>query len=290
MAENLIGSLGDAFDWTVSPHLNVIAVMEEAQTARQCLTVAALASKIEPNAILSALHIQVDPLRIMTAPEEISLQHLRVRWEGTSRERADQVHRAFDQWIAFSGHRNAKWLERVGTVEATLAKEAQSADLVVIARPHNLDANDAFHAAIFDTGKLVLFVPEPAARRYEFNRHVAIAWKPRPQARRAVQQSMRWLRSASRVTVIGVDEPESSHDMAEVIGILGGNGIVADIRHIKSSSGEHVAERILRETEEIGANVLVMGAYRFGMIVEWVFGGVTRGIVSKAELPILMMH
>jgi len=35
---------------------------------------------------------------------------------------------------------------------------------------------------------------------------------------------------------------------------------------------------------------VVMGAYRFGMIAEWFFGGVTREILHNASIPIFLMH
>lgn len=268
-------------------HLNVLAVIEEAQTARQCLTLAAMACRIDRDAELTALHIEVDPAHISTAPEEISIQRLRVRSEGTSEERARQAHQAFDQWRAFTGCRNAKWLEMTGMVERTLGQQAGFADLLALARPHNLDSGDALHAAIFDTGKLVLFVPPPASRQHAFNDHVVVVWRSNAATERALQHSMPWIRGANRVTILCVDEAQPGSDALEM---LRDEGIAPEFHQSQTVSGEHAGQRVLREATEIGADLLVVGAYRFGMILEWVFDGMTHRILSDTELPVLLMH
>lgn len=274
-------------DFHQDSHLNVLAVIEEARTARSCLTVAAMACRVDPNASLTVLHVEVDPSRIFTAPEEISIQHLRTKIEGTAQERAMQAHQAFDQWVSFSGCQSARWIQMTGMVEETLRREAGFADLVAVARPHNLDSGDALHGAIFDTGKLVLFVPEPASRRQVFNDHVAIVWRPNAATRRALHHAMPWIRAASRVTVLCDDEANPAAEAAEM---LRAEGVMPIIRQCRVVSGEHLGARVLRESSEIHADVLVVGAFRFGMILEWMFDGMTHRILSDTELPVLLMH
>jgi nucleotide-binding universal stress UspA family protein len=289
-AGSAIATKRDPIDSAATSNLSIFAVIEEAATARRCLSAAALAAGVAPNGTVSALHIEVDPARIITAPEEISLQTMREAREGTSHERATLARRMFDFWIATNATTTATWLTKVGTVEPTLTKEAQNADLIVIARPHNMDSADALHAAIFDSGKLVLFVPDSPGQQSHLYHHIAIAWKARPQALRAVQQSLRWLRAADRVTVIAADERDIPNEMDDLTQFLSSQGIAPDVRSVKTSSKEHVADCILREADAIGADSIVMGAFRFGMIVEWVFGGVTREILERSKLPIFMMH
>ena len=42
------------------------------------------------------------------------------------------------------------------------------------------------------------------------------------------------------------------------------------------------------EAEAIGADLLVMGAYSQSRVRERVLGGVTRAIMDRADLPVLM--
>jgi nucleotide-binding universal stress UspA family protein len=184
---------------------------------------------------------------------------------------------------------NAGWLEKVGTVESVLVRETQGADLIVISRPHNIDSSDALHAALFHTG-LVLYVPDVPGRVISLHRHMAIAWKPRAQALRAVQRSLPWLQTADSVSIIVVEEPDTLSDMHDLIQVLSAHGIAPVVRSVAPLPKEHVADCILREAEVIGADSLVMGAFRFGMVMEWFFGGVTREILERSKLPIFLMH
>ncbi|CAM5285116.1 hypothetical protein ATER59S_00455 [Aquamicrobium terrae] len=279
------------FDATPAPvenkALRVIAVVEQAETTRQCLALAAEATRGMSGATLTVLHIEADPTRIVSAPEEISLQRLRIPEEGTSRDRAMRVHQTFDQWVAFSGNTTATWLHVAGSVEATLRQEARAADLIVIARPHNLDSGDALHAAIFDTGKLVMYVPERAAGRRVFIEHLAIIWRPDMPTRRAVHHSMPWLRAAGRVTVLSPDDAGSNDEVSQM---LNAEGVLHDMHRHNHTAGDHIGTELLREAHEINASGLIIGAYRFGMVLEWLFDSMTQRILTETTLPILMMH
>jgi len=266
----------------------ILAVLEEARTAWQCLIVAAEAASIAPDATVTALHIEADPSRIFTSPEEVSLQHLRVPEEGTSYDRALRVRQVFDRWVAFGGSKTVGFLHRAGPVEATLDREAQAADLIVVARPHNLDSGDALHAALFDTGKPVLFVPDGAARRRAFTEHLAVVWRADMPTRRAIRHAAPWLRSATRVSVIRVDEACPVDEALRMLRDEGASPEVCD--QGGGPQGEHAGARILRQAGEIHASGLVMGAYRFGMMLERLFDSTTSQIFSATELPLFAMH
>jgi nucleotide-binding universal stress UspA family protein len=47
---------------------------------------------------------------------------------------------------------------------------------------------------------------------------------------------------------------------------------------------------ILAQARELGADLLVKGAYTQSRIRELIFGGATRHILEHAELPVLMAH
>lgn len=267
----------------------VVAVIEEAATARRCLTVAQRAAELANCLPLSALHICVDPARLTAAPEEIDLQKMRELDEGSANDRRAQARRVVDAWTLFSGAQ-VKWLEHVGDIASSLIAETKEAALIAIARPHNLDSSDALQAAIFNTGRPVLFVPTEGTLPAMLGEHVVVAWKPRTQARKAVTRTMPWLHAAKRVTIVAVDEPKATQDCAEVVELLKAQNISAAVRHVRTEQGQHIAARILSEAEAVKADSIVMGAFRFGQIFEWVFGGVTHEVLNHTRLPIFMTH
>jgi enolase len=268
---------------------DVVAVIEEASTARRCLTVAQRAAELGGNVPLSALHICVDPAKLIAAAEEIDLQKMRELKEGTAQERLRQARYVFEGWLAFSGAR-VKWLEHVGDVTSSLIAEVKGAALITVAQPHNLDSADALHAAIFNTGRPVLFVPSEGVLPATLGEHMVIAWKPRTQARKAILRTTPWLRAAKHITIVAVDETEAAQDCAEVLGLLKDQGISADVRHVRTEPGQHIGARLLSETEALAADSIVMGAFRFGQIFEWVFGGVTHEVLRHTRVPVFMMH
>jgi nucleotide-binding universal stress UspA family protein len=270
--------------------LTVFAVVEEATGARECLTLAALASRARPQSTIVALHIQVDPNVARIQPEEISLQRMREANEGTSAERARQVRRIFDYWAATEPSIHAVWKENIGSVEPTLRAVVAGADLIVIAQPHNLDGTDAFHAAIFGTGKLVLFVPHHPSRTQRFGQHLAIAWNGSPPAFNAVQKSLPWLCAADKVSVLSAHKQGHASNIPDITPLLVAHGIAPSIRNVRLWAGESAGHELLKAADEIGADALVMGAYRFGMVVEWLLGGASRDILEQSVLPIFMAH
>jgi nucleotide-binding universal stress UspA family protein len=269
--------------------LTIIAVLEEITSVSTTLSAATLASLASRNASLIALHIEVDPDRIVTAPEEISLQHMRERYEGTAPKRADEIKHRFDMWQARNPNEAVSWRLRVGTLNDTLPPETHSADLLVLTRPHNMDASDAFHAALFDAKKLVLFAPEKLADP-TIGEHIVVAWKPRQQALRAVVAALPWLKAAGRVTVVAADEPTESFELDQLAPLLKQHSIAFEFAPTSVQETEHPADAILRQAAAVGADSVVMGAFRFGMIAEWIFGGVTREMIYKSQLPLFLMH
>ncbi|CAM5459913.1 Enolase [Afipia felis] len=267
----------------------VVAVIEEASTAHRCLTVAAHAAQLAGNLPLLALHICLDPHKIVAAPEEIDLQEMRELKEGTADERRRQVRNAFDAWSAESPI-PAKWLEHTGEITASLIADIKNAILIAVAQPHNLDSADALHTAIFNTGRPVLFVPTDAVLPPALGDHIAIAWKPRTQARKAVMRTIPWLKAAKRVTIVTVDEAEIMTDCAEVLALLKQHDISAQIRSVRTQPGQHIGRRLLSEIDAISADAIVMGAFRFGQIFEWVFVGVTHEVLRNTRVPVFLMH
>jgi nucleotide-binding universal stress UspA family protein len=124
----------------------------------------------------------------------------------------------------------------------------------------------------------------------QLGEHMVIAWKPRTQARKAIQKTLPWLHAAKRVTIVTVDEAQASLDCGEVLELLKQHDINADVRRVQTAPGQHIAARLLSEAEAVAADSIVMGAFRFGQIFERAFGGVTHEVLNRTRLPVFMMH
>lgn len=271
--------------------MRLLAVVAEAATARVCLEAAlAAASRIDGPVTIEALHVVVDPATLITASEEVAFQQLRERLEGTARERADQTRAAFVAWTAGLSDTAPKvtWKELSGSEEANVAHEAAQFDLLVIARPHNMDGHDALHAAFFAAGRPLLLVPSHWKRPAgPFAAGIAIAWNDTAPACRAVDGAMPWIRAAEKDTIILIEEPVEL--AAALVERLKDEGVTAEVRAVKRGIGS-LGDQIIDEAHGAGADLLVMGAYRHSEFIEWLLGGTTRHALRHADLPLLLAH
>ena len=56
------------------------------------------------------------------------------------------------------------------------------------------------------------------------------------------------------------------------------------------ASSAMAGEILLREAENIDADLLVMGAYGRSRLHERLFGGATQRVLQEATIPVLMQH
>lgn len=169
-----------------------------------------------------------------------------------------------------------------------MAARGKPADLIVLARPGKPDGEAALHAAIFETGRLLLLVPSASSASPVFGLHMAIAWKVSEQASRAVTAAIPWLKQAAQVSVLTVGTPTTSAP-DDALALLKDHGIEAEsvlVEHGAESAGAE----LLRQAHAIGADCLVMGAYRHNRLLETILGGVTHHMLKGADLPLFMMH
>lgn len=275
--------------------MRLLALIPEASCARACLEAAAAAAGINPEAWIEVLHVKVDPLVAGRIDEEVAFYRVRDHIEGSScDERARAVWAAVDAWTATAPFEIARRLvprEIAGREEETVLHESWCANLLVMARPHNIDGHDALHAAIFRSGKPLLLAPgnwtAEAGGRLE--RHMLIAWKPTDQARRAVAGALPWLCRAGQVTVLTVTKHGQTPDPGELLDLLESEGIGAEPAAGEAIEGRTSA-RILATAADLDASCLVMGAYRHNPLVEWVLGATTRRVLTDAAIPLFLAH
>jgi len=93
--------------------------------------------------------------------------------------------------------------------------------------------------------------------------------------------------------VAEVLEGEDSRDMAhnrvnDVAGWLARHGVVADV--IVPEAVDDAAERLDLIASDLGADVVVAGAYGHTRLGEWLFGGVTRDLVTRSTRCSMLVH
>jgi nucleotide-binding universal stress UspA family protein len=273
--------------------MRILAVLAEARTAEACLEGAWAAAQVDPDTVIEALHVKVDPDKLVGASEEIAIQRLRERNEGTAEDRARAVKAVFDRWVGDhlpAATNRVQWVGKVGSEQDVVLQEARSANLTVLARPYDLDAHDAMHVLVYDADRPLLV---PAGWRATgsagFATHMAIAWKSTPQARQAVEGARPWLRAAKQVTIITVTENDGQ-DVFDIDALMREMGVTVSHVATAAQRGVVLATQILNAVHDVHADALVIGAYRHSELIEWALGSTTQELLAAAEVPIFLAH
>lgn len=252
---------------------------------------------------IEVLHARPDPrLAVPLVGEGMSGAMVEELIELTERESAARSVRArgmFDRALEASGvpvseappatGTTARWMEVEGSEEEVMIARSRLADLLVVARPTaHMEAPSvvAFNAAVFESGRPVLVAPMDPPR--SIGKRVAISWNGSAEASRAVSAALPLLLRAESVLIFKVDSDDMSEDGAmDLAEFLAWHGVSAEHRVIPRGEGA-VGAAIIGACAD--ADLLVMGAYTHSRLRELILGGVTRQVLEKATLPLLMAH
>ena len=268
---------------------------------------AALAVARPFGAHLDVLHVRYDPVNTAVAmAADAGSGALTVglidQLENDARQREARAKDAFTRFCSGAGLAvsaapsaapvgapSAEWHVETGDEGRSLAAWGRAADLIVASRSPSEDgaARSTLEAVLFESGRPLL-IPSAAAPPASFDR-VAIAWKPMPQAARAVALSMPLLSRAKEIIVATVEErPDERDDTDRLVRNLAWHGLAA--RAERLPAGPDGAAATLLSSIAGRADLLVMGGYGHSRLREWVFGGFTDHVLDDAPMPVLMAH
>jgi nucleotide-binding universal stress UspA family protein len=195
---------------------------------------------------------------------------------------------------AAGSDRQIEWRSALETPTDTLISEARCADLIVIEKTSR--PIDFYRAA--DTGAAILgagrpFLVVPGSVKSLSADHVVVGWRDTREARWAVQDALPFLHEAKRVTVVEISEEDhkeaARHHVDDVVLYLAQHKIKAEGRvetHLLGSG----ADQIIGFAEDEDADLLVTGAYGHTRLNEWIFGGMTRDLLTSSPFCCLMSH
>jgi nucleotide-binding universal stress UspA family protein len=270
----------------------ILTVVKRPAVAARTLAAAQNLAELSDAGRINVLAIRMPPIETILPSEEILTREQDARIRSLEQERIDQLRGIFDAWAPDAKERGIipEWCDIEERADLAVAEWGRRADFVVLKRPWTVDPEperQAIHGALFDTDRPVLIVP-PEPLPGPFGRRVAIAWRDDKRTVRAVLAALRWLPRAERIFVLaGARETGIAPGLPE---ILTEHGIHANL-HLLSIPAQGVfGEALLANAHELGADMLVMGAYVHQPVVRLILGGVTRYMLTHADLPVLMRH
>lgn len=198
------------------------------------------------------------------------------------------------QFHAVLSNLSFEWRSFLDFPTEAVAREARSADLIVIGRDRSpMDPYRSLDpgSLLLKAGRPVLIVPHGVT---SFSpKRVAIAWKDVREARRAVYDALPILHEAESVMIVEVSEggdgKQALHHVRDVARYLTWHrtDIIADrVRPTEVT----VTNALLRLIEDENITLMVAGAYGHSRLGEWIFGGVTRDLLTASPVCCLFSH
>jgi nucleotide-binding universal stress UspA family protein len=214
-----------------------------------------------------------------------------------ARDAADKTREVFEHIASLHGV-SAEWREIPEGADADPAVHARYADLAILGQ---LDPDSGEPDMIrrrpeqvtLASGRPILVVPY-AGNFPNLGRRVVIGWNASREAARAVNDAMPLLTAAEIVSILTIDPREGPRAHGELPGAdislhLARHGVKAEIERTVSADLP-VGEALLSRAADLGADLLVMGAYGHSRARELLLGGATRSLLRSMTLPVLMSH
>ena len=182
---------------------------------------------------------------------------------------------------------------QVGGLSTLVGMRARYSDLVVLNRPYGEratpDAEAATEAALFEGSAPILIVP--GELKEPFGKKILIAWNQSNEAMASVRRALPLLQAADRVEITVIDPSPNGPERSDPGGALGQmltrHGVKAEIS-VLARTQPLISDILNRRATEIGADMVVMGAYGHSRFRQAILGGATRNMLEKAQVPVLM--
>lgn len=268
---------------------------DQEQVAAQIDAAAGVARALDAHLNVLALAISIDQLgMVQTALDAVPA--------GMTLE--DSIERARTLGDLAASHlkkEGIRWsVDPLGVTAATsssaIVRHTRFSDLVVQPRL----AGPAFQertrtlaeAVLFDAGAPLLLLPEGDLLSAPPTK-IMVSWDESAASLRAARQAMPLLSMATSVHVVLVDPPKDAPDRSDPGGAfaqyLARHGIKCELS-VCNRTDATIAGTLERRAEELGCELIVMGAYGHSRLRQAIFGGTTRSMISDAKIPVFMAH
>lgn len=192
---------------------------------------------------------------------------------------------------------NLKGTWRTATAHAQheLLEIAPYADLIVVGQsdPNDPDASSSNRLQARVTlaaGRPVLWVP-CAGMFPTVGERIVVAWDAGQSATRALYDALPFMRLAAHTTVVTLNaEREGRIPGADIALVLTRHGIDVEVTQLHTPPTVSIAEALFSRADNLGCDLLVMGAYGHARWKELVLGGVTQTVLGSMPVPVLMSH
>ena len=176
------------------------------------------------------------------------------------------------------------------------AHAARHADLAILGQPRDGDPLIGQYALVerclFASGRPVIIVPA-SPEKLTLKGAVVAAWDGSAEAARAINDAMTFLKQAARVVLVagvtGAQDEQDGPETDDMVAHLKRHGVTAEAMRVKAGE-EDIGRLLLSTAKNLGADLMVMGAFHHSRWREFILGGVTLTVLEEATIPLIMAH
>jgi nucleotide-binding universal stress UspA family protein len=181
-------------------------------------------------------------------------------------------------------------------ISPSLMEHGRAVDLIMVSQIAENSAaeieQEFVEHVVIESGRPVLIIPQKGSLAE--TKSVVVGFNETREATRALFDGLPLLRNARDVRVVWVDPYKERSVAGEVPGAeaaeaLARHGIRATAEGL-AAGGVNAGEALLQHVNDLGAGLLVMGAYAHSRMREYIFGGATAHVLAHANVPVLMSH
>lgn len=172
-----------------------------------------------------------------------------------------------------------------------LVNQGALADLIVLSHAPQGTSDPVSNGLIGDvvmaTRTPILVVPH-TAKGFTIDGTAVVAWNGSFEAANALRAALPMLRRATAVHLVTIDEAGDIRIPSTTASrYLSRHGIASKL-HNQPRDAQSVIDILESQARAVRASYLVMGAYGHSRAREYLFGGVTRGMLMNATVPLLL--
>ena len=201
-----------------------------------------------------------------------------------------------DRFRAIAG-KAAEWRSGIELPTEFVVRECRAADLLILGgSPHPM-LRDPYGgvdpgAVLLRAGRPILLVPPGVASLA--GKRIAVAWKDTREARRAMTDALPLLQQAEMVAIVEICAPEEEAStrprLADVRQFLARHGVGTACEHVRPIEEGTATSSLLGFVRDEAIDLIVAGGYGHSRLGEWIFGGVTRDLLTHSPVCCLLSH
>jgi nucleotide-binding universal stress UspA family protein len=191
-----------------------------------------------------------------------------------------------------------EWRCLDGIASTLVPQHARFADLCVLSQDTSAVATATGYTfseqLLFVTGRPVVFIP--AQGTFDtLGRHVLVAWNSSRASTRAVNDALPLIERAEGVTLLAVNPAEFSERYGalppqRMLEHLKRHGATVEGIWLNDIPTGSIAEVVQAQAHKVNADLIVAGAFGHPKLWEKMMGGVTRDLLARMTLPVLMSY